>query len=132
MKYIQFKKKFYGIIALSIFLLIIIPIKSANGVGLVNYVGGRITLVTYCTCFYDPGVVINISVPYTGQQIMLFYSPFLSRLYSNYNIWHPGPNVIASYNLGPHPCQQTTGITACAPGGPVAIGTIQMIGTSVQ
>ena len=96
-----------------------------------NYIGGTIKKVTYCTCYYDPGVVLEIKKLYGDKQtVKLFFSFFTAALTlkANYNVFESGPNVIAAYTSGSHKCQDTRGYY-CS-GSKSADGTIDIIGTS--
>ncbi len=99
-----------------------------------DYYGGKITSVTYCTCYYDFGVVLQIQdKSRNNQTVKVFYSPFLSRLRANYSIWTAGPNVIGGYTIGYRPCRMTAGYY-CSNSNTTADGTIDFIrgiGTSL-
>ncbi len=105
----------------------IIKIKSAAGSVMHDYYGGTIKEVTYCTCYYDLGLILEIEdKSRNNQRIKVFYSFFLSRLRAFYNIWYAGPNVIGGYTIGSHKCKDTSGYT-CKDGDKTADGTIDWI-----
>lgn len=73
-----------------------------------NYFGGSIQQVTYCTCFYDFGVILRIKdLSRNGETITTAWVAYQSRLRPNYNIWKSGPNVIGGYNQQKWQCKQT-------------------------
>lgn len=82
--------------------------------------GGRITFVQYCC---DGSVMLTI----TGQKNPgnYIFSPYASRLYRNFNVFAPGPNVVGDGNPGGY-CQTTT--SSCYGG--MYANTITRIGTS--
>ena len=74
-----------------------------------KYYGGPITKVTYCTCYYNPGVMLEIKDKSNkNQPLKIFYSPFKSLLRAYYNVWHVGPQVLGAYTPRPYGCEMTT------------------------
>jgi len=68
--------------------------------------GGKIKQVTYCTCPYNFGVMLEIddkSSP-TGS-LKIFYDPMKSLLRSRNNIWKAGPQVIGAYTPSVRYCE---------------------------
>jgi hypothetical protein len=107
--------------------MVLILVSPAYGQGLHDYYGGSIQKVTYCTCYYDFGVMLEIKdLSRNGQTVTVFYSPYRSRLRANYNIWTAGPNVIGGYTIGNKECKKTSGYT-CSSQGTSADGTIDFI-----
>lgn len=90
-----------------------------------SYYGGSIQNVTYCTCYYDFGVMLDIKDLASNKIIKVFYSPLYSLLRANFNIWEAGPNVIGGYNPTPKTCQVTSGYTCSSNGN--ADGIIDLI-----
>ncbi len=90
-----------------------------------GYYGGSIQNVTYCTCYYDFGVMLDIKDLASHKTIKVFYNPFYSLLRANYNIWEAGPNVIGGYTEGSKTCQTTSGYTCSSQGN--ADGIIDLI-----
>lgn len=70
--------------------------------------GGTIKSVTYCTCLYNPGVVLEINDAATNDTINVFYSKWFSTLHQNYNIWKSGPSVLGGYSSGGKCMDQAT------------------------
>ena len=100
----------------AVFILIVVIatviIHSVNGVRAAShdYFGGSISKVTYCTCYYDPGVVLEIKDKSRNDQtINVFYSFFFSKLYEDYNIWESNPNTAGGYTEGVGECLDTSG-----------------------
>jgi len=118
---------FYGIIGIMLAIGFLFQGKSVSGLGMHDYYGGRINKVTYCTCYYDFGLVLEIQdKSRNNQTVKVFYSPYMSRLRANYNIWYAGPNVIGGYTMGSHQCKNTKGYV-CTNSGTTADGIIDWI-----
>lgn len=99
-----------------------------SGTG-VQYFGGRITMVTYCTC--SASILLDIQ-DYTRGYVSVLYTPGVSRLYANYQVFSPGPSVIGGYVSG-GTCQVYSGTQCNSQGSPMGtINTIHGIGTSAQ
>ena len=97
-----------------------------NGGGQNNTYGFKITKVTYCTCYYDPGVIIEGTNLADNQTLKLKYSPWQSLLRANYSIWTQNNCVIGGYNRGNADCKNTSGYT-CTNSGTSGDGTIDFI-----
>ena len=70
--------------------------------------GGKITKVTYCTCYYDFGVMLEIQDKSNNNMpLKVFYNPYISKLWANYNIWQAGPQVVGAYTQDSHQCKMT-------------------------
>ncbi len=81
-----------------------------SGSGQKDWYGGQIQSVTYCTCYYNFGVEIEIKDKSNNDQTLkLFYSPLISLIRPNYNIWSEGPWVIGGYYPMSWECQDTAG-----------------------
>jgi len=118
---------FYGIIGIMVAMGFLFPRTNISGLGMHDYYGGKIKKVTYCTCYYDFGVVLEIEdKSRNNQTVKVFYSPYMSRLRANYNIWYAGPNVIGGYTIGSKQCKDTSGYT-CKDGDTKADGIIDWI-----
>ena len=75
-----------------------------------DYFGGSINSVTYCTCYYDFGIILKIKdLSRDSQEIKMVYKPLLSTLRANYNIWYAGPNVVGGYTPTNFQCKNTAG-----------------------
>lgn len=73
-----------------------------------KYYGGKIKRVTYCTCYYNFGVMLEVeNKADNNKSLKIFYSPYLSRLRAYYNIWIAGPQVLGAYTPVPHACEMT-------------------------
>lgn len=88
--------------------------------------GGRVSRVTYCTC--SASLMLDIN-DVRGQMISLIYQPGATILYSNYNIYGTGQNVLGNYNSGGS-CMVYHGEDCTAEGSPS--GTMSQIGTSME
>lgn len=66
----------------------------------VDYFGGSIKKVVYCTCVYYPGEVLTVADKATNSDVHVMYNFWISKLYANYNIWEDGPNVIGGFQKG--------------------------------
>ena len=103
---------------------------AGGGGGMQDFWGGSIKKVTYCTCYYYPGEVMQVndltnsgggsggtggssgssgSGGGGGQTKNVFFSYFFSKLDENYNIWEAGPNTIGGYISGAGECLDTSG-----------------------
>ena len=72
------------------------------------YYGGKIKKVTYCTCWYDFGVMLEIEDKSNfNQTLKVFYNPYISKLRAFYNIWTAGPQVIGGYLPTYQACEMT-------------------------
>ncbi len=101
---------------------------STGGSG-TQYFGGRISNVTYCTC--SASVMIDVQDKLRGY-VSVIYMPGVSRLYANYNVFTPGPNVIGGYTPG-GVCLIYSGTQCNSQGAPMGtINTIHGVGTSLQ
>lgn len=94
-------------------LLFLFPFKSHAQVStsLTPFFGGIINKVTYCTCYYDPAVILEIK-DYSktpSQTIKVKYSLWFSKLRENYNIWEQNIYVIGGYRSGRASCKDTSG-----------------------
>lgn len=122
------RKKIYKLsIAISAVAFFFVQAKIGNGAILHDYYGGKIKAVTYCTCYYDFGIVLEIEdYSRNRQTIKVFYNPLLSRLRANYNIWYMGPYVIGGYTMMPKTCRNTSGFT-CSDSSTKADGIVDFI-----
>ncbi len=101
---------------------------SVSGGG-TQYFGGRITNVTYCTC--SASILLDIQDTLRGY-VSVLYTPGVSRLYANYQVFTTGPNVIGGYTSG-GTCQVYSGTQCNSQGSPMGtINTIHGIGTSLR
>lgn len=81
-----------------------------GGGGMKDYYGGKINKVTYCTCYYNFGVMLEIQDKSNNDKTLkIFYNPFISRLWANWNIWTAGPYVIGGYWPMSWSCEMTSG-----------------------
>ncbi|MEK7642003.1 MAG: hypothetical protein AAB365_03365 [Patescibacteria group bacterium] len=96
-----------------------------GGGGLQNF-GGRVNRVTYCTC--ASSIMLDIN-DVRGQTVSVIYQPGASRIFSNYNVYGTGQNVLGNYSPGGS-CLVYHG-EDCTPEGSPS-GTIYQIGTSAQ
>ncbi|MFA6094929.1 MAG: hypothetical protein WC757_03535 [Candidatus Paceibacterota bacterium] len=80
----------------------------ANSTETKDFFGGYVKKVTYCSCYYNPGVVLEID-DYSNnhQTLKVFYSVLLSRLWANYNVWSADTYVIGGYTIGVGTCENT-------------------------
>ena len=107
--------------------------KKASGAALYTF-GGKVTAVTYCTCYYDPAVVLTID-DYSNkhQTLKVKYSPFYSLLHAFYWVWTSGAYVIGGY-VPVGVCLNTSGYYCTTNSGANPQGTIDLIrgiGTSI-
>jgi len=96
------------LIVASVFIRFISPISVTADT--TKYYGGEITKVTYCTCYYDFGVMLEIKnklMNKSTEQIKIFYNPLTSKLRAYYNIWKSGPQVLGAYIPDNHQCKMT-------------------------
>ena len=85
------------------------PLNVAKGVGMNTFYGGKIKKVTYCTCYYNPAVVLEVEDLASNQTKKVIYSPYMSRLRADYNIWTSGGCVIGGYMQASLKCEDTSG-----------------------
>ena len=106
-------KKVFYIFFLPACLIIVFPSLthafSLTSLTPINYFGGKITQVTYCTCYYDPAVVLTIADLASKNSIKVKYSLFFSRLDANFNIWEPSVSVLGGTSPGDTECRNTSG-----------------------
>lgn len=62
------------------------------------FFGGKINKVTYCTCYYDPAVILEIKDYASNETVKVKYSLWTSKLRENYNIWESNIYVIGGYS----------------------------------
>jgi len=74
-----------------------------------GFFGGTINKVTYCTCYYDPAVIVSVKDLVSRQTVNVKYSVFYSLLHANYNVFEQGVNVIGNYISGDTQCRNTSG-----------------------
>ncbi|MEI6478652.1 MAG: hypothetical protein WCO18_00010 [bacterium] len=122
---IFFHKKAIGIVIFVLFIAAF-PIQSyALSLTLTPFFGGYIKKVTYCTCYYDPAVVLEIkdysSTP--SQTLKLKWSFWFSKLDANYNIWEQNIWVLGGYTKMTASCKDTSGYY-CKDSGTSADGMI--------
>lgn len=102
---------FLSFVIIIFFLFYLLLGNSVPAIGANSYFGGKVSKVTYCTCYYDFGVVIELddySNP-SGMKTNVFYSVWRSRLYANYNIWaNLGQYVLGGMTPGGS-CKNTSG-----------------------
>lgn len=104
-------------------LLIFLPITARAQVpGLTNLIGGKILMTEVCC----NGVKITVGPPKAG---IFLYMPGVSKLYSYFNIFTPGPWVLGTA-FGVATCQKLASFIPCAIPEPVPGGIIRMIGSS--
>jgi len=92
--------------------------------------GGRIAMVDYlsCTC---TGVVLTVSSPPKGMSNLLYFWG-VSGLYSYYDIWHGGPEVLGAYVPAAGVCLNPCTTGCCYNGQKSLISTWPLgIGTSL-
>lgn len=94
-----------------------------GGLGGGNF-GGKVTDITYCTCMAS--VMLDID-DVRGQSISLVYTPGVSTLYANYDIYSTGQEVLGTYSSG-GTCLVYEGEDCNSEGNPT--GTITKIGTN--
>lgn len=97
----------------------------AFGGGAALNFGGMINRVTYCTC--SNSILLDIN-DVRGSMVSVLYSNGGSTLYSNYNVYTPGVNVVGDYTSGGGSCLVYHGEDCSAEGSPQ--GTVIKIGTS--
>lgn len=103
---------------------------STGSAGNIDYFGGNITQVTYCTC--SAGVLLYIQDKVTNSQKQLVYQYGASQLRANYNVFTTGPNVIGGFYQG-GTCQVYSGNSCTSEGSPQGtIDYIRGIGTSLE
>ena len=95
-----------------------------GGGGVMNF-GGMVSRVTYCTC--STSLMLDIN-DVRGQPISLVYTPGVSILYADYNIYGIAQNVLGDYVPGGQ-CMVYHGEDCTPEGAPR--GTIKQIGTSM-
>lgn len=96
--------------------------------GNIDFFGGNITQVTYCTC--SGGVLLYIQDKVTNSQKQLVYQYGSSQLHANYNVWSSGPNVIGGFYQG-GTCEVYSGNSCTSEGSPEGtIDYVRGIGTS--
>jgi hypothetical protein len=102
---------------------------SSSGGGNVDFFGGSITQVTYCTC--SGGILLAIQDKVTNGTKQLFFQYGLSTLHANYNIYTTNVNVIGGFYQSGGSCQIYAG-TSCTTEGSYQgiIDTIRGVGTS--
>lgn len=96
---------------LIVFLFNLNFLQHAKATATYDYYGGKISKVTYCTCWYSPGVVIEVDDKTTNQTIKLKYSAWEGLLRANYSIWTKGNCVIGGMLRSSPSCQDTSGYT---------------------
>jgi len=69
-------------------------INSVAGQSLYTPFGGEITQVSYECCW---GHIVTVDDKVSGEEVELMYYPILSTLYSYYQVFFPGPNVVGDY-----------------------------------
>ncbi|MEN9649327.1 MAG: hypothetical protein RL094_294 [Candidatus Parcubacteria bacterium] len=96
-----------------------------------DYFGGSITNVTYCTC--SVSIMLDIQDKVTNSTLTVLYTPGVSTLHANYNVFSSGPNVIGGYTPGGAQCQVYVGESCESEGNPRGtIDYIRGIGTSLK
>ncbi len=102
---------------------------TGSGGGNIDYFGGSITNVTYCTC--SGGLLLYIQDKVTSSQKQLLFQFGQSKLHANYNIYTSGPNVIGGFSQGGGQCEVYEGEECESQGNPQGtIDYIRGIGTS--
>ncbi|MEN9647810.1 MAG: hypothetical protein RLY57_614 [Candidatus Parcubacteria bacterium] len=103
---------------------------TSGGTGNIDFFGGNITQVTYCTC--SAGVLLYIQDKVTNSQKQLVYQYGSSQLRANYNVFSTGPNVIGGFYQGGI-CEVYSGNSCSSEGSPQGtIDYIRGIGTSLE
>ena len=118
-------KKLIAVIIVVVSLLFMLPTGRVKAASFGVPFGGKIRNVIVCTCPANFGLQITVGPPRPG---IFMYKPGISRLFSYFNIFRPGPYVLGIAS-GYNPCLQYTG-TGCIPlstGGPL----IRLVGTSL-
>ncbi|MFA5023104.1 MAG: hypothetical protein WC385_00830 [Candidatus Paceibacterota bacterium] len=124
------KKIFFSLLLVSLFFVSFPP--TAKAAGMVDFYGGVIEQVTYCTCWYDLAVVVHVKDIVTNRTIKLKYVWYLSTLHPFYQIFTSQVCVIGGYTKGSPKCRNTSG-WYCSDSGTKPDGTIDYvrgIGTS--
>lgn len=104
-------------------LLLFLPVTARAQVpGLTNLIGGKILMTEVCC----NGVKITVGPPKAG---IFLYMPGVSKLYSYFNIFTPGPWVLGTA-FGVATCQKVVSFIPCTIPEPVPGGIIRMIGSS--
>lgn len=71
--------------------------------------GGKIKKVTYCTCPYNFGVMLEIDDKSSPKgSLKIFYDPQKSLLRARYNIWKSGPHVTGAYTPTVRYCEMAS------------------------
>lgn len=85
------------------------PFKKAHAVATNNFFGGSIDSTTYCTCYYDYGIILDIKDVVSNSTYTTVYKTGPSTLHSNYNVFTSGPNVIGGTISTEFECKDTVG-----------------------
>lgn len=126
-------RKFYKIFILTVVAIGVFNTEAASAQmmgGMLDYYGGSIQSVTYCTC--SASILLYVWDLTTKSMVQILYTPGISSLRSYYNIFIPGPNVIGGMTLGGGVCEVVTGDTCTQQGNPQGIiDFLRGIGTSL-
>ena len=121
----------------SLFIIIIasitLPLVAYGAVSPYTDYGGRITNVKYCTCLFDPAVILTVYNKKTNRSIKVKYATYYSLLRANYNIFRPGVNVLGSGIKGSVQClQQKTYYCDSDDTAEVVVDLVRGIGSSLR
>lgn len=110
---------------------IINPVKKAYAMTN-NFFGGSISSTTYCTCYYNFGIILEIDDKVSKSTYTTAYKPGTSSLKSNYNVFSSGPNVIGGTIQSQFQCENTSGYTCTSSGdsADTTIDSMRGVGTS--
>lgn len=98
----------------------------STGSGL--YFGGRILSTITCTCTSNTLVYVQDTV--TNSSLPLIYQPGVTRLYSNYNVFTTGVQLLGSYTPGAGQCQIYVGTSCTSVNSRGMMNSIPGVGTS--
>ena len=99
---------------------------TTHAVSLTTVFGGKIVSVLPCTCPATFGWQITVGPPRPGT---FMYRPGISRLFSYFNIFRPGPWVLGTASVYGS-CMQISP-SGCTPGGVGGL-IIRLVGTSLR
>ena len=100
----------------------------SGGAGMMlDYYGGKIKKVTYCTCWYDPAVVVEVDDKASGQTVKVKYSTWWSKLRESYSIWTQGNCVIGGMRRGVSTSCKNTAYIKCTDSGTTADGLVDWV-----
>ncbi len=105
--------------------------KNGKSSGMRDVFGGKITYVQYCTC--TDYILLFIYDFDIKSVIQMLYIPGMSTLYSDYNVFEAGPQVLGGYIRAQIPCWIIAGDDCAQFGSPIGyIDTLRGVGTTAQ